>query len=256
MLLSDRVALVTGAGPNIGGEIARTLASNGARVVCLDVRQDVAEGRASEINRTGGSAIAVRADITSPDDMQAAVAAAVSAFGGLHILVNNAGISPLGGLLDADLNEWRRTLDVILTGTLICSRYAARQMIEQGQGGAIVNIASTSGHRGRTGAIAYSTAKGGVLQLTRVLAMELAPHRIRVNSVTPSTSGVALATGRPHEESGPPSQIPLGRWGRTSDQAQAVLFMASPMSDFITGVDLPVDGGLLVSAAFPKMTAP
>lgn len=253
MLLADRVALVTGAGPNIGGEIARTLAANGAKVVCLDMRKDVAETRAEEIRQAGGQSIAVQADITKPDEIEAAVAAAVSAFGGLHILVNNAGISPLGGLLDADLDEWRKTLDVILTGALICSRYAAKQMIQQGQGGAIVNISSTSGHRGRIGAIAYATAKGGVLQLTRVMAMELAPHKIRVNSVTPSTSGIALATGRPHEESGPPKQIPLGRWGRTTDQAQAVLFMVSPMADFITGVDLPVDGGLLVSAAFPNL---
>jgi NAD(P)-dependent dehydrogenase (short-subunit alcohol dehydrogenase family) len=254
VLLEHRVALVTGSGPNIGGEIARTLARNGASVVCLDVRQEVAEATANDVRQAGGSALAVRADITRPEDIEAAVARAVGEFGGLHILVNNAGISPLGGLFDADLDDWRRTLDVILTGTLVCSRYAAKQMIQQGQGGAIVNIASTSGHRGRTGAIAYATAKGGVLQLTRVLAMELAPHKIRVNSVTPSTSGIALATGRPHEESGPPTQIPLGRWGRTSDQAQAVLFMVSPMADFVTGTDLPVDGGLLVSAAFPTMT--
>lgn len=254
MLLDDRVAIVTGSGPNIGGEIARTLAREGASVVCLDARLEVAESAAAGIQAAGGRAIAVRADITSPGDVESAVATAVREFGGVQILVNNAGISPLGGLFDADLDEWRRTMEVILTGTLLCSRYAARQMVQQGQGGAIVNIASTSGHRGRTGAVAYATAKGGVLQLTRVLAMELAPHKIRVNSVTPSTSGIALATGRPHEESGPATHIPLGRWGRTSDQAHAVLFLASPWADFITGTDIPVDGGLLVSATFPRIT--
>jgi len=248
MLLDGKVALVTGSGPNIGGEIARTLAANGAKVMCLDVRQEQAEATARSVRDAGGEATAVRADITRPEDVEQAVKAAVATYGGLHILVNNAGISPLGDLFDQKLEDWRATLEVCLTGTLLCSRYAARQMIEQGQGGAIVNIASTSGHRGRMGAIAYATAKGGILQLTRAIAMELAPHYIRVNSVTPTTSGMALSTGQVRTD--PPKQVPLGRWGRTQDQAQAVLFLVSPNADFITGSDLPVDGGVL--AIFPR----
>jgi len=250
MLLDGKVAMVTGTGPNIGGEIARTLAGSGARVVCLDSRPEQADAIAREIRDSGGQATSVAADISNPADMERAVQAAVSAFGGLHILVNNAAISPLGSLLDHDLDDWHRTMEVILTGTFLCSRYAARQMIAQGEGGAIVNMASTSGHRGRTGAIAYATAKGGILQMTRVMALELAPHKIRVNSVTPSTSGIALSTGRPHQDDGPPKHVPLGRWGTTRDQAQAVLFLASPNADFITGVDLPTDGGVL--AVFPR----
>ncbi len=249
MLLEGRVAIVTGTGPNIGGEIARTLAANGAKVVCLDVRQEIAETTCQQITDLGGQALALAGDITKPADVQRVMDAAAAAFGGVHILVNNAGVSPLGSLMETKLEDWYRTIDVVLTGTLLCSRYAAEKMIAQNSGGAIVNICSTSGHRGRTGAIAYSTAKGGLLNLTRAMAMELAPHKIRVNTVTPSTSGVALATGRPHEEGGPPKHVPLGRWGRTSDQAQAVVFLASPNADFITGVDLPVDGGVL--AVFP-----
>lgn len=245
MLLDGKTALVTGTGPNIGGQIARTLASEGASVACLDVRNETAEMAAQQIAQGGGQAVAVVADITDPDDVERAIKAAVDRFGHLDILVNNAGISPFGSLLEAKLEDWRKTLEVFLTGTFLCSRYAARQMIAQGTGGAIVNIASTSGHRGRTGALAYSTAKGGILQMTRSMAVELAPHYIRVNSVTPTMSGIGLATGRPHEEMGPPKHIPLGRWGRTSDQAEAVLFLASPKADFITGADLPVDGGTL-----------
>lgn len=249
MLLDDLAAVVTGTGPNIGGEIARTLAAGGARVACLDVRLETAEATARQITERGGTAIALAADITKPDQVQAAMEAAAGRLGGVHILVNNAGISPLGGLLQVKLEDWYRTLDVILTGTMLCSRFAAEKMIEQGSGGCIVNICSTSGHRGRMGAIGYATAKGGLLNLTRAMAMELAPHKIRVNSVTPSTSGIALATGKSHEETGPPKHVPLGRWGRTTDQAQAVLFLASPNADFITGADLPVDGGVL--AVFP-----
>lgn len=243
MLMENKVALVTGTGPNIGGEIARTLASHGARVVCLDTRQEMADEMAREIQGAGGEAIGVVADITSPDDVQRAIGASVEAFGRLDVLINNAGISPLGSLVEITLDDWQRTLDVVLTGTFLCSRFAAQQMIEQGDGGAIVNVASTSGHRGRTGAIGYATAKGGVLQLTRCMAVELAPHRIRVNSVTPNSSGLSLSGSASRE--GKPARNPLGRWGTPTDQAQAVLFMASPSADFITGQDLVVDGGLL-----------
>lgn len=250
MLLKDKIAIVTGTGPNIGSEIARTLAANGAKVVCLDLHADQAGIVAEQITKQGGSAIGLGVDVSKPADVEKAFKSAVDHFGGIDLLVNNAAISPLGGLLDHDLDSWHRTLDIVLTGTLLCGRYAAKQMISQGRGGAMVNVSSTSGHRGRMDAIAYSTSKGGLLQLTRVMANELAPHKIRVNSVTPTTSGLALATGRPHEEIGPPQFIPLGRWGRTEDQAQAVLFLLSSNADFITGIDLPVDGGLLSSGMF------
>jgi len=243
MLLDNKVAIVTGTGPNIGGDIARTLAANGARMVCLDNRVEMAETTARQITDAGGQAIALGADITNPVDMQRVVEQAVDAFGEVNILVNNAGISPNGSLVDIRIDDWLATLNVILTGTFLCSRFVAKQMIAQGTGGAMVNIASTSGHRGRAGAIAYATAKGGVLQLTRCMAMELAPHKIRVNSVTPNASGLSLATGKSRE--GTPPQAPIGRWGRTEDQAQAVLFMVSPNADFITGTDLAVDGGTL-----------
>ncbi|MBI4283836.1 MAG: glucose 1-dehydrogenase [Chloroflexi bacterium] len=243
MLLDGRVAMVTGTGPNIGGEIARTLAANGAKVVCLDLLLEHAQTAAQQIVERGGSATAVNVDITNPADVQKAVETAVSTFGGLHILVNNAAISIGGDLLQVKLEDWHRVLDVILTGTLLCSRYAAKQMIAQGSGGAIVNIASTSGHRGGMHNIAYNTAKAGTLNLTRCMALTLAPHKIRVNSVTPTTTGVSLSRGA--ERSGTPRNIPLGRYGRPIDQAKAVLFLVSSEAEWITGADLPVDGGVL-----------
>jgi NAD(P)-dependent dehydrogenase (short-subunit alcohol dehydrogenase family) len=253
LTLEGKVALVSGTGPNIGAEIARTLAGSGASVACMDLNEDFARQAAQSITDAGGKAIGVAADITQPDQVQSAVSAVLSEFGAIHVLVNDAAISDRKPFLEADLSEWQRVLDVILTGTFIVSQAVARRMVEQGQGGAIVNIVSTSGHAGETGRIAYGTAKSGLLNFTRSLALQLAPHGIRVNSVTPSTTGTRVGDpgGRARQEGPPPSTktVPLGRWGRPRDQAEAVLFLASPAADFITGVNIPVDGGNLAGRA-------
>lgn len=249
MLLDDQVALVSGTGPNIGGEIARTLAANGARIICLDAQLDRAQVTARQIQESGGKATAVSADITNPEQVHAAIDSGVREMGGVHILVNNAAITHSGNILTTSFEEWQRVIGVILNGTFLVSQHVAKKMVEQGSGGAIVNMASTSGHRGGMGAVAYATAKGGILNLTRAMAVQLAPHNIRVNSVTPTQTGIPVAGGRSRAEGEPPKSIPRGRWGRVADQAQAVLFLVSPNADFITGVDLPVDGGLL--AVFP-----
>lgn len=246
-LLGGKVAVVSGTGPNIGAEIARTLAANGAKVVCLDLQRQCAEVAAKQITDAGGSAVAVAADITKPGDVEQAMKTAVGAFGGIHILVNDAAISDHDTFLEASLEMWHKVLDVILTGSFLCGQYAAKQMVAQGQGGAIVNMVSTSGHRGEEIRVAYGTAKAGLLNLTRTMALQLAPYKVRVNSVTPTQTGTPVGSTQPRDESIPPSRtgIPLGRWGRPNDQAQAVLFLVSPNADFITGVDLPVDGGNL-----------
>jgi NAD(P)-dependent dehydrogenase (short-subunit alcohol dehydrogenase family) len=249
MLLQGRVAIVSGAGPNIGREIASTLAENGARVVCLDVRKEAAEAATNELVDRGFEALAVQADTTVPDQVQHAIDQAVQKFGSVDILVNNAAITHRAGLLDADVESWRQVVDVILTGTFLCTQRAAKQMIAQGRGGCIVNIASTSGHRGKAGAIAYQTAKAGILNFTRGAAMELAPYGIRVNSVTPTQTGTPVGGGQARADDELPGSIPRGRWGRPRDQAQAVLFLVSDNADFILGVDLPVDGGNLAQRA-------
>ncbi len=246
MKLNGKTALVTGAGPNIGQEICRVLAEEGARVACNDVDAGRAKASAEKIEKAGGSALSVAADITDPVQVKAMVDRIVAQFGGLDILVNNAAITIPKGLLQISLEEWKRNIDIILTGTFLVSRYAAEVMVKQGRGGAIVNIASTSGHRGRANAVAYCTAKGGILNMTRAMAMDLVQHRIRVNSVSPTKTGVSVG-GLEKEEERNFDEIPLGRLGKPRDQALAVLYLVSDDADFVTGFDLRVDGGSLAT---------
>lgn len=244
-MLEGKVAIISGAGPNIGREIAATLASEGASVVCMDINADSAASSANELEKKGFKAIAIQADITKPEDMARMISETLNAFGSIDILVNNAAITSSPGLLTEDIQTFRKVLDVILTGTFNCTQHVAQQMVTQGTGGAIVNIASTSGHRGKSGAIAYQSAKAGILNFTRACAVELAPHNIRVNSVTPTQTGMPVG-GKPMRNAGEkPKSVPRGRWGEPSDQAQAILFLVSQKADFITGADLPVDGGNL-----------
>ena len=216
MLLDGKVALVSGTGPNIGSEIARTLAANGATVACMDLNLEFAQEAAKSIKDAGGKAIGVAADITREDQVEQAVKDAVGQLGGIHLLVNDAAISDHNPFLEADVAEWRKVVDVILTGTFIVSQQVSRQMVAQGEGGAIVNIVSTSGHRGETGRVAYGSAKAGVLNLTRSMALQLAADNIRVNSVTPTNTGTGVGQhyGRSREEGPPPARqlIPRGRW--------------------------------------------
>ncbi|MEQ1935020.1 MAG: SDR family NAD(P)-dependent oxidoreductase [Fimbriimonadaceae bacterium] len=244
-ILENRVALVTGAGPNIGGTIAALLAKEGAKVGCLDVRAETAKASADKIVQAGGAAIPLTADITDEKQVDEAAKRLIDAYGAVDILVNNCAISLPGDLLTLPLDKWRRNIDVNLTGTFLCSRAVVRHMVERGRGGAIVNIANASSHRGRGGSIGYVTSKGGVLTFTRVLAIELAKHKIRVNSVSPTATGVALVSGKRHKDVAVPKGIPLDRFGEPEDVAGAVLYLASPAADYITGVDIPVDGGSL-----------
>jgi NAD(P)-dependent dehydrogenase (short-subunit alcohol dehydrogenase family) len=167
----------------------------------------------------------------------------VAAFGRIDVLVNNVAISDNKSIREITLAEWNRTIAVTLTSQFLCSKYVAEQMIEQGDGGAIVNIGSTSGFQGRSRAVAYAAAKGGVANLMRALAVQLAPYRIRVNSVVPNKIGSPV--GR--EEFDPSRPVPnlIGRAGLPQELARAVLFMASDDSSFIAGENLVVDGGLM-----------
>lgn len=246
MELDGKVALVTGAGPNIGGEIARRLAATGAVVACNDVQREAAQRTVETIEEAGGKALAAPGDISDPASVAAFVGQVVESQGRIDVLVNNAAITIPKGLLDCTYEEWCRVTDVALNGTFLVSQAVARSMVQRGEGGSIVNIASTSGHRGRRNAIAYCTAKAGILNLTRAMACDLAPHAIRVNSVSPTKTGASVggleATGARDAR-----EILLGRLGRPEDQARAVLFLASDAAAFITGEDLRVDGGSLAT---------
>jgi NAD(P)-dependent dehydrogenase (short-subunit alcohol dehydrogenase family) len=249
--LDGKVALVTGSAINIGHAIATTLAAAGAAVVCNDIDADGAARVTAEIRAAGGRALAAPGSILDEAAIASALDAAESAFGRVDVLVNNAAITVNQTLLEISLEDWRRVIDTILTGTFLVSRAVAKRLVAAGAPGVIVHLSSTTGHRGRAGAIAYATAKGGILNLTRAMAIELAPHGIRVCSVSPTRSGTPTRAGLPGEASRPthPSAggIPLGRIGTPQDQANAVRFIVSDAASFITGEDLRVDGGALAT---------
>lgn len=248
--LRGKTAIITGAGPNIGREIAQSFASAGARVACNDIDGDAVAAAVRAVEDAGGSALAVPGDITDEAQAEAVVGRTCEAWGGVDVLVNNAAVTAPLGLLETSLDVWLHVLAVNLTGTFLMSKAVAAQMVAQGRGGAIVNVASTSGHRGRAGAAAYCASKGGVLNLTRAMANDLAPHGIRVNSVSPTKTGISVgaletAETRFHAE------IPLGRLGEPVEQARAIVFLASDAASFCTGVDLRVDGGSLSTWGLP-----
>ena len=187
MKLKDRVAIVTGTSPNIGGGIAEGLAAEGAIIVAVDARADNANDCANYINRTGGRALGLVCDVTDEAQVKATVDAAFEEFGKVDILVNNAAFFNRKGVLDMSYAEFTRQSGVILGGTFLFTKYVAQAMIGKG-GGVMINIVSTAGHQGEPGNIAYSTSKCGLLNFTRSAAMELVGHGIRVNSLTPTAT--------------------------------------------------------------------
>jgi NAD(P)-dependent dehydrogenase (short-subunit alcohol dehydrogenase family) len=247
---------VTGTSPNIGGGIAGGLADEGAKVVCVDAVADNAEQCAAWIRTRGGDALAAVCDTTDEAQVTAMVARAREAYGGVDVLVNNAGI--LGGqsVLDMPLDRWTRQLAVNLTGTFLCTKHVARAMVEHGRRGSIIVIVSTAGHQGQPGNIGYCTSKSGLLNFTRAAAMDLAPHGIRVNSLTPTATDVeesrdrAVAWGRARPEPRGrlldfAKMIPGGELPSPRHYARAAVFLASDDAEMITGFDLRVDAGAL-----------
>jgi NAD(P)-dependent dehydrogenase (short-subunit alcohol dehydrogenase family) len=241
--LTDQAAIVTGAGRGIGLAIAERLLQAGARVMLADLD---GESVAREAARLGSAAAAYQVDVTDEDGVQAMIAAACGQFGRLDILVNNAAITgkssvPHGGpILDIPVAQWRRMLDVNLTGAFICAKYAGTEMARAGQG-AIVNIASIQGVYATRHSGDYSTAKAGLIMLTRVLAGELAEFGIRVNAVAPGPIDTDLAPDS-HSPARTTATL-LGRAGTPAEIAEAVLFLVSPRGSFVDGELLMVDGG-------------
>jgi 3-oxoacyl-[acyl-carrier protein] reductase len=244
MRLANKVALVTGSGRGIGREIARSFAAEGARVVVADLDRAGADAVAAQIADAGGAALVVYVDVAEPAQVEGAVRDAVTHFGRLDILVNNAGVALNKPFLTTTLAEWERQLRVNLTGTFLCAQAAARAMVPQ-RAGCIVNVASISGQRGGLGRAAYGSAKAGVILLTKVMAVELAPWGIRANAIAPgpvdtdqSRATHTQATRRAYHE-----RIPIRRYGERKEIAAAALFLASDESSFVTGHVLNVDGG-------------
>jgi NAD(P)-dependent dehydrogenase (short-subunit alcohol dehydrogenase family) len=243
MKLAGQVAIVTGAGRNIGEEIARLFAAEGARVAIVDLDPERGARVAQAIAASGGTAMALVADVSRGSDAAGAVREVVARFGRIDILVNNVAISDNKTILDLTEEEWDRVMAVTLKSQFLMAQAAARQMLTQGPGGRIVNIGSTSGHRGRPRAIAYSAAKGGVANLTRAMAVQLAPHGIRVNSISPNKTGSPV--GRDEFDPARPITNLVKRPGNPAETARAALFLASDDSSFILGENIFVDGGVM-----------
>ena len=242
MKLKGQVAIITGAGRNIGEETAKLLASEGAKIAVVDLDKVRGDRVAADIRKAGGEAMAFVADVASESDIDRLVKDVVGLWGKIDILVNNAAISDNKHILDITREEWDRVIAVTLTGPFLLSKYAAGQMVAQGRPGKIVNVGSTSGFLGRNRAIAYSAAKGGVANLTRAMAVQLAPHNIRVNGVVPNKIGSPV--GKDEFDPTRPVVNLRGRAGVPRDMARAVLFLVSDDSDFVVGDMLFVDGGV------------
>jgi 3-oxoacyl-[acyl-carrier protein] reductase len=244
MRLKDQVAIITGAGRNIGEAICKLFVQEGARVAVVDLDPSRGSRVAGEINAVqAGKAIPVACDVSSSASVEKMVLQVVKEFGGVDILVNNAAWTDHKTIFDITEEEWDRTMNVSLRSVWYCSRSAAQTMMDQKRRGKIINIASTSGHWGRKEATAYTTAKAGVLNLTRSMAVQLAPKGIRVNSISPNRIGSPVG-----QEEIPENRVVknlAGRRGVPMDIAKAAVFLASDEADFIYAVDLPVDGGAL-----------
>jgi len=246
--LSNDVAVVTGAGRGIGEGIAHALAEAGAAVVCAARRTEEIERVAGDIRENGGRAIAVTTDVTREDQIEALAEAAVGEFGSLDIWVNNAGGSPIQApLLDLPIEEWDATMRLNVTSPWLCTRAAARRMGESG--GRILNISSRAGSHPVPGSCHYSAAKAAINNLTVGFARELGP-RIRVNAIEPGavpTEIMMKALGLTDEKL--PAlernlRLPAGRLGTPQDLGAAALYLCSPASEWVTGVVMPVSGGL------------
>jgi len=247
--LNGRVALITGAASGIGRASALRFAREGAKIVIADLDEGGGRGTVAAVTAEGGAATFVGGDVSKEADARRIVDAAVAAYGRLDVLFNNAGIEGTIGATTAEatLADWQRIIDINLTGTFLVSHFAIPAMLKGG-GGAIVNNASVAGLVGFPGMAAYCTSKGGVVQLTRAMALEYATQAIRVNCLCPGvidTPMVERAAPSPEARTGFAAMEPVGRLGTADEVAALALYLASDDASFVTGAVIPVDGGLV-----------
>ena len=245
----NQAVIVTGAARGIGKAIALAFAAEGADIVLnYASNHDAAQQAANEIEALGRRCVLVAGSVGDPDTAAALAAAAMREFGRIDILVNNAGITKDGHLMMLADAAWKNVLDVNLHGVFFCTRAVLGAMIAQGSG-AIVNMSSSAGLRGRSGQVPYAATKGAIIALSKQFAKELGPHGIRVNALAPGlidTEMVSGLLGRPGLREEFIDATPARRLGKVEDVAAAALFMASPESAFITGTVTPINGGLLM----------
>ena len=245
MRMEGKIALVTGGAGGIGSAICRLFASEGAKVVVADVDSGRGEGVVTEITGSGGEAIYIDLDVTKESDWERAVAATVERFGRLNVLVNNAGAYSPELVADTPLETWERIMAVNATGTFLGSKHAIPEMKRSG-GGSIVNMSSGAGIVGNADGTAYGPAKGAVKILTKTTAHQYAREGIRANSIHPGpidTPMLHAQTREMAEQGDAIGNIPMGRIGTPEEIAYGALYLASDESSYVTGVELPIDGG-------------
>jgi NAD(P)-dependent dehydrogenase (short-subunit alcohol dehydrogenase family) len=241
MRLENKIAVVTGAASGIGQAIAEKFISEGAKVVFSDVNGDE-----SLIAKFGEKALFVKCDVSKSEEVENLISKTVEHFGKLDVMVNNAGIGGLGGILEVTDESWHKTIGINLSGTMFGMRAAAKVMQAKGIKGSIINLSSILGKVGLEGAIDYCAAKGGVVQLTHAGALDLAPHHIRVNAIAPGfieTNMTKNILADKEFNNLVTSSTPLGYVGNVSDIANAALYLASDESNYVTGSVVYVDGG-------------
>ena len=239
-----KAAIVTGGGAGIGLAIARRLGERGARVAVPDFNGEAAERAVAELRGLGVEALAFQADVADAARMDAVVAATVEAFGGVHILVNNAGITRDNLLLRMGQDQWDQVIRTNLTGVYVATHAVLRQMLRQ-KAGAIVSIASVIGLTGNAGQSNYAASKAGIIGFTKSVAREVASRGIRVNAIAPGYIATEMTARLPEEaRQAILERVPLPRLGEPADVADAARFLCSDESSYITGVVLRVDGGM------------
>jgi NAD(P)-dependent dehydrogenase (short-subunit alcohol dehydrogenase family) len=254
--LAGKVVLVTGASRNIGGTVAAAYAAEGAAVACNDLDPKTAEHCAQIITAAGGRAIAVPGDVTDPAAMERVVAEVRATFGSLDVLLNNAATFRRGGILTMEADDFRRQLEVIVTGTFVATQAAARSMVANGTGGSIIMILSTAAWQGEAGNIGYASAKSALVNFTRSAATELAPYGIRVNSFTPTVTVpadpeaatqflVGIERLRQRGTTDFEGALPWERLPTPEDYVGTLVFLASDDAPLMTGSNVTVDGGAL-----------
>ncbi|MEZ5226289.1 MAG: SDR family oxidoreductase [Acidimicrobiales bacterium] len=263
--LHGKVAIVTGTSPNIGGVLASGLAAAGATVVCNDIVAATAEARAATITAAAGKALAAPFDVTDPGAVSDAVDDVIDRFGRIDILVNNAVAFDQAGVLDMPIERFRRQVDIVLGGSFLMTQAVTRSMVERGVRGSVINILSTAAWQGQAGNVGYCTAKSGMINFTRSVAMELAPHGIRVNSLTPTATmpddpELARRFDRAISAAADAGLVDfagLNPWERLptpSDYVGPLVFLASDAAAMMTGTDVRVDGGALAKY-WPQLPA-
>ncbi len=254
--LEGKVGLVTGGTSGIGRDTAVLFAKAGAKVVVSGRREPEGEETVELVSAAGGDGLFVKADVSKASEVDALIQKAVERFGRLDIAFNNAGIEGVWvPIIKQSEEDWDRTIDINLKGVWLCLKYEIRQMLKQGGGGAIVNMASINGLIGAAGAAAYSASKHGVVGLTKAAALETARSRIRINAVCPAVIETPMGErlfGAPLVHKYVLSCHPIGRFGKPVEIAEAVVWMCSDRASFMTGQSLVLDGGFLAGQNSPS----